>query len=148
MTSRYWCDALTNWAMKPLTLGAGHLWLLMSSNEPFKSAVQYMKHFIYHFTSILHGLTRTHKWPAPNVSGFIAQLVRASHRYHEVTGSNPVEVLTFSGFYTQLLKIIIAFIPYLPVYKSTFYNLKICPKNRPQLIHGSKTEIKESWGQN
>ena len=27
----------------------------------FKSAVQYMKHFIYHFTSILHGLIRTHK---------------------------------------------------------------------------------------
>ena len=27
---------------------------------------------------------------------FIAQLVRASHRYREVTGSNPVEVLTFS----------------------------------------------------
>ena len=34
-----------------------------------------------------------------------SQLVRASHRYHEVTGSNPVEVLTFSGFYTQLLKL-------------------------------------------
>ena len=58
--------------------------------------------FIYYFTSILHGLIRTHKWPAPNISGFIAQLVRASHRYREVTGSNPVEVLTFSGFYTQL----------------------------------------------
>ena len=29
---------------------------------------------------------------------FIAQLVRASHRYREVTGANPVEVLTFSGF--------------------------------------------------
>ena len=28
-----------------------------------------------------------------------------SHWYREVTGSNPVEVLTFSGFYTQLLKI-------------------------------------------
>ena len=28
-------------------------------------------------------------WPAPNISGFIAQLVRASHRYHEVTGSKP-----------------------------------------------------------
>ena len=27
-----------------------------------KSAVQYMKHFIYHFTSILHRLIRTHKW--------------------------------------------------------------------------------------
>ena len=152
VTSRYRCDALTNWAMKPLTLGAGHLWVLMSpwrmdvkwymkcfiywtadlkSSKPwlsqlrtqfkqlliearkknclncvhicddhglldFKSAVQYMKHFIYHFTSILHGLIRTHKWPAPNVSGFIAQLVRASHRYRKVTGSNLVEVLTFS----------------------------------------------------
>ena len=37
---------------------------------------------------------RTHKWPAPNVS-FIAQLIRASHRYREVTSSNPVEVLPF-----------------------------------------------------
>ena len=26
-------------------------------------------------------------------------------RYREVTGSNPVEVLAFSGFYTQLLKL-------------------------------------------
>ena len=55
------------------------------SSLDFKSAVQYMKHFIYHFTSILHGLIITHKWPVPNVSGFIAQLVRASHRYREVT---------------------------------------------------------------
>ena len=39
------------------------------------------------------------------VSGFIAQLVRTSHRYREVTGLNPVEILTFSGFYTQLLKL-------------------------------------------
>ena len=30
VTSRYRCDALTNWAMKPLTLEAGHLWVLMS----------------------------------------------------------------------------------------------------------------------
>ena len=43
-----------------------------------------MKHFMHHFISILHGLIRTHKWPAPNVSGFIAQLVRALHRYREV----------------------------------------------------------------
>jgi len=27
------------------------------------------------------------------------------HWYCEITGSNPVEVLTFSGFYTQLLKL-------------------------------------------
>ena len=71
----------------------------------FKSAVQCMRHFIYHFTSIPHGLIRTHKWPAPNVSGLIAQLVRASHRYREVTSSNPVKVLTFSGFCSQLLKL-------------------------------------------
>ena len=37
------------------------------------------------------------------VSGFISQLVRASHRYREDTGSNPVEVLTFSGSYTHCL---------------------------------------------
>ena len=41
-------------------------------------------------------IIRTHKWPAPNVSSFSAQLVRASHWYREVTGLNPVEVLTFS----------------------------------------------------
>ena len=29
VTSRFRCDALTNWAMKPLTLGAGHLWVLI-----------------------------------------------------------------------------------------------------------------------
>ena len=33
------------------------------------------------------------------------KLVRALHRYREVTGSNPVEVLNFSGFHTQLQKL-------------------------------------------
>ena len=71
----------------------------------FTSAVQYMKCFMYNFNIQSLRLIRTNKWPAPNVSGFIDQLVRASHRYREVTGSNPVEVLTFSGLYTQLLKL-------------------------------------------
>ena len=31
-------------------------------------------------------------------------------------------------------------IPYLPVYKSTFYDQKISPKNRPRLIHESYTK--------
>ena len=45
VTSRYRCDALTNWAMKPLKLGAGHLWVLMS---PLRVGVEwYMKCFIY-----------------------------------------------------------------------------------------------------
>ena len=37
--------------------------------------------------------------------GFIAQLVRALHRYREVTGSNLVEVLNFFGLLTQLHKL-------------------------------------------
>ena len=41
----------------------------------------------------------------PNISGFIAQLVRASQRHREVTGSNPVDVLKFSDFSMQLLKL-------------------------------------------
>ena len=44
-SSRYRCDALTNWAIKPLTLGAGHLLVLMS---PWGMNVKwFMKCFIY-----------------------------------------------------------------------------------------------------
>ena len=39
--------------------------------------------------------------PAPKVSGFIAQLVRVSQRYREATGSNPIKVLTFTGFHKR-----------------------------------------------
>ena len=34
------------------------------------------------------------------------KLVRASHRNREVTDSNPVEVLNFSGFSTKLQKLL------------------------------------------
>ena len=57
--------------------------------------------YICHCTFIPDGLIRTHKWPSPNVRGFVAQLVRASHRYREVTSSNPVELLAFSSFYIR-----------------------------------------------
>ena len=43
-------------------------------------------------------LIRTHKWPAPNVSGFIAQLVRASHRYRSLELTNdqlPTSVVSY-----------------------------------------------------
>ena len=39
------------------------------------------------------------------VSGFIVHLVGASHRNREFTGSNPVEVLNFSGFSMHLQKL-------------------------------------------
>ena len=61
--------------------------------------------FWHHF----HRNIWTHKyyWPAPNISGFIAQLVRALHWYQEFTGSNPVEVLNFfSGLFKQLHMIV------------------------------------------
>ena len=51
--------------------------------------------------SLLTGSLESIKWPAPNVSGFVAQLVRASHRCCKVTGSNPVDVLNFSRFYIR-----------------------------------------------
>ena len=125
--------ALTNWAMKPLTLGAGHLWVpmfpwgmnqmkLWSSQlwtqffllrkEAWQIHLISYPQFIYdpfhisfHRWFIPYGNIGTHKWPAPNVSGFTAQLVRALHRYREVYGSNPVDVLNFSGFFTQLQKL-------------------------------------------
>ena len=46
-------------------------------------------------THFFHGNIWTHNWPAPNVSGFIAQLVEHRTSNREVTGSNPVEVLNF-----------------------------------------------------
>ena len=77
VTSRYRCDTLTNWAMKPLTLGAGHLWALMSL---WRVDVKwYMKCFIYwtadfqiKWAMIIAVMNAIYKWPAPDVSGFIA----------------------------------------------------------------------------
>ena len=43
---------------------------------------------------------RTHKWPPPNVSGFIAQLVRASHRNREVTGFRLLYAIAKIAFIT------------------------------------------------
>ena len=35
----------------------------------------------------------------------LAMIIAVMNVYREVTGSNPVEILTFSVFYTQLLKL-------------------------------------------
>ena len=45
VTSRLRCGALTNWAMKPLILRDGHLWVLMSPCR--MDAKRYMECFIY-----------------------------------------------------------------------------------------------------
>ena len=52
-------------------------------------------------THFFHGNIWTHNWEWLHSS-----VGRASHRYREVTGSNPVEVLNFfSGFFRQLNKL-------------------------------------------
>ena len=51
VTSRFRCDALTNWANKTLTLGAGHLWVLMvpwGMNQWWNG--------IFHIPFIYHGI--------------------------------------------------------------------------------------------
>ena len=54
VTSRNRCDALTNYAIKLLTLGAGHLWVLMS---PWGMNVKwYMKYFIYWTADVCYDL--------------------------------------------------------------------------------------------
>ena len=65
---------------------------------------QLLSLIFFHFLLIItyHGKLWTQKWPVPNGSGFIAQLVRASHRYREVTGSTPLKSWKISGFSTQM----------------------------------------------
>ena len=58
VTSRYRCDALTNGAMKPLTLGTGHLWVLMS---PWRMDVKWfqLRSSIYETFHISLHITKT-----------------------------------------------------------------------------------------
>ena len=69
-------------------------WSFAGSNEPVRDEWE----VIYNY-EIFH----INYWTADVKSSraFIAQLVRVSHRYHEVMGSNPLEVLNFSGFYPR-----------------------------------------------
>ena len=43
--------------------------------------------------------------------------------------------------------LMLVLIPYFPVYKSTIYSLKICPKNHPCLYMDQKPRSKKSSGQ-
>ena len=70
----------------------------------FHFRCSYIIYFIYiYHIHLFHGNIWTHNWPAPNISGFMAQMFRSSHQYCEVTGSNPVEVRNlFFRLITQL----------------------------------------------
>ena len=77
-----------------------NMWRYPVGSWSFVGSVYEIFH-INNFTFIPHGLLRTHKWPAANVSGFIAQLVRGSTDIARSRDLNPVEVLWFSGFYIR-----------------------------------------------
>ena len=120
----------TNWAMKPLTLGAGQLWVHMficsrwspefflgffTQLHKLRSLRRSFLHF--HFisavhkwfvsyiinTHFLHGNIWTYNWPAPNVSGFIAQLVE--HRTD--IARSPVQTPLKSWIFFRLLYAIV-----------------------------------------
>ena len=119
VTSRLpmWCS--TNWAMKPLMLGAGQLWVHMFLSKTWvlmiyeinqiwtaemkwkwRNDCRSQRHDLFHTSYIInthffHRNIWTHSWPASNDSGFIAQLVEHCTGNREVTSSNPVEVLNF-----------------------------------------------------
>ena len=64
------------------------------------SSVQNMNYFMYtsrHFTP--HGRHELNKLTSLPMCGFITQLVDHRTGIAEVTGSNPVEALIFSGFF-------------------------------------------------
>ena len=84
----------TNWAMKPLTLEGGQLWVHMFPWKKWVLMIYEMNHI---WTAEMKW--KTHNWPAPNVSGFITQLVEHRTGNLEVTGSNSVEVLIFFLFF-------------------------------------------------
>ena len=67
------------------------------------SNMNYLTYTSYHFTSDLrHELN---KLTSLSMCGFIAQLVEHRTGIVEVTGSNPVEALIFSGFFFPFVQV-------------------------------------------
>ena len=65
--------------------GSFFIWLHFRSS--------YRSSYMSSYSAVLIFNIWTRNWPAPNISGFTAQLIRAWHRFREVMASNPVEVL-------------------------------------------------------
>ena len=70
-----------------LTASRCHLKAYPRCGQPTsKVSILKMKQQHDNFNQVKNDPRCCHLLPAPNISGFIAQLVRASHRYREVTG--------------------------------------------------------------
>ena len=65
--------------------------------QPQFKKMNYFMYTSHHFTP--HGRYQLNKLTSFPMSGFIAQLVEQRTGNAEVTGSNPVEALIFSGFF-------------------------------------------------
>ena len=104
--------------MKPLTLGAGQFWVHMFLQLRKEASLRNCKncdhncedHSSFDFTSAVHNMiyficiihlhifSREHMNPKLTCSQrqwLHSSVGRASHRYREVTGSSPVEILNF-----------------------------------------------------
>ena len=88
-------------------------WSFVSSNEPVKNGCEVICEMFHILNcgfeikwamiiAVIKQLKqlRMEAWKSQEFNGVW------THQYGEVTGSNPVELLTFSGFHTQLLKLL------------------------------------------
>ena len=72
-----------------------------SLHKNIKSSIYFYFYFTYLFIFWSY-FAGAYNWSAPNVSGFIVQLVGASHRNHEVTGSYP----SVQNFFKSLFAVV------------------------------------------
>ena len=99
--------SLWNWVFEPMTSRYRYCVRNCEDQSSFHFISTVHIWFISYIHYSLSILSPEHHWPAPNVSGFIALLIKAWRRCRAVTGSSTVEVLFFllfffSGFLTQL----------------------------------------------
>ena len=71
VTSRLPLRCSTNWDMKPLTLGAGQLWVHIFPWKKWVLMIYENKWYMNCGNEVNHGNIWNHNWPAPNVSGFM-----------------------------------------------------------------------------
>ena len=90
-----------------------HQWMKWNVKWIMYWIFQYMIHFTYHFIYFniwYHFICHfshywfihernivTHKWLAPTICGFLAQLVTALHLHRKVKGANPVKSWSFQA---------------------------------------------------
>ena len=99
------CLGIRNSESSPVLFGGSEILNLLCcfGGQKFVSFPQLICHIIN--TYFFHGNIWTHNWPAPNVSGFIAQLVEHRTGIARSRVQTPLKSWIFSGFFTQFHKL-------------------------------------------